>query len=82
MFFQTKVVKVKKRYKVYQSFKKSQSTFAVHTDGFSLVTSFGTHSNSLLTDSITFFNSWVEGAKIAKSTFASTIKFSGTIGEE
>ena len=62
--------------------QKIQLTLAVQTNGFSLVTCFGTCCNSLLTDSVTFFNSWVEGAKIAKSTFASTIKFSGTIGEE
>ena len=72
----------KKRSILYLLYKKLQSTLAVHTDGFSLVTSFGTCGNSLLTDSITFFHSWVEGAKVAKSTFTGTIKCSRSIGEE
>ena len=71
----------KKRSILYLLYKKLQSTLAVHTNGFSLVTSFGTHSNSLLTDSITFFHGWVEGAKIAKSTFTGTIEACRSIWE-
>ena len=56
-------------------------TFAVQTNGFSLIASFGTGSNTILAIDITFFNGWVIGAKVAKTTLTGTIKTSRTIRE-
>ena len=54
---------------------KSAFLAAVHTDGLSFVASFGTGGNSILTINIAVFDSWVVGAKGAKSTLAGAIIF-------
>ena len=53
-------------------------SFAVQTDGFSLIASFGTGLNSILTINITVFHSWVVRAKGTKSTLTGTVVTSRT----
>ena len=69
----------KPSFKMKKYFK--QLTFAIQTNCFSLITGFGTFGNSILADSIAFFNGWVIRTKFAKTTLTSTIKTSGTIGK-
>ena len=53
-------------------------SFAVQTDGFSLVTSFGTGLNSIFAINITVFHCWVVRAKGTKSALSGAIVTSRT----